>query len=131
MFHIPTNSPRVNKCENTQLNNLQKKNMQFRQSIRKQQIEAKLKLMREEILASLSEDYHILKNINLNETIRRFMEVDELDIHNNWQELEILTSDIFIYSRSDQSDHLHFMFDEKIIAKLISLLKIDSISCFD
>jgi hypothetical protein len=38
---------------------------------------------------------------------------------------------MFIYTRSDQSDHLHFMFDERIVAKLISLLKIDSISCFD
>lgn len=55
------------------------------------------------------------------------MRVNELDIDNNWKELEMLTHDIFIYSRSDQSDHLYFLFEEKIIRKLISLLQIDNI----
>lgn len=54
-----------------------KKNEQFHKQIRRQQIEEKIRRMREELLASFSEDYHFLKGINLNETIRNFQQLDE------------------------------------------------------
>lgn len=54
-----------------------KKNEQFHKQIRRQQIEEKMRRMREELLASFSEDYYHLKGINLNETVRSFQQLDE------------------------------------------------------
>jgi hypothetical protein len=61
------------------------KNSQFRKDIRRQQIEERLAVMREEILASLSEDYHLLKNINLTKALESFMSVDEGDLEGSWK----------------------------------------------
>ncbi len=41
--------------------------------------------MREEILESLSEDYHVLKSINLNRSFELFMSVDETDMAGSWK----------------------------------------------
>lgn len=50
------------------------------------------------------------------------MNLDEFSIEDNWKDVENITNDIFIYSRSDQSDHLYYMFDERTLHKLIKLL---------
>jgi hypothetical protein len=42
----------------------------------------------------------------------------------------MLTNDIYVYSLSDHSDHLYFLFDEKTIHKLISLLQINNIPLY-
>jgi hypothetical protein len=86
-----------------------------------------MKIMREEVLASLSDDYHVLKGINLNETLHKFMKINESLIENEWETLENVASDFFIYSRSNQADHLYYLFDQKIIQKLVKLIHPDNI----
>lgn len=45
--------------------------------------------------------------------------------------MDRIIKDVFIYSRSDQSDHLYYLIDDKIIVKLTSMLQIDNICAFE
>lgn len=86
--------------------------------------------MREEILASLSEDYSFLKDINLNDTLTKLREIKEEKLKQNWQDVDKIINNIFIYSRSDQSDHLYYLIDDQIIGKLTNMLHINHIQAF-
>ena len=99
------------------------KRSQWKSQMRRKQLQQQMQRMRQQCLMFNSEDYRLLKDVNLQELIIRFKENDEYYWLQNMQLLQKeIIFPLFLYGTKSDVDHLTNMLDEYCIEMMIGLV---------
>lgn len=103
----------------SQSNSLKTQAQQFRQCIRRRELQTTISKMREELLITISEDYACLRDINLKRINDAF---SKTDLPKDIDKIDSLVQQFFSYSISDQYEHMFELLGPSFIERLVDLL---------